>query len=107
MSGNFVFSCLYKPCLSSHLRHVLLFAQKPPFNSHADVSSGAKGLNFGPSFHLHSYFAYASKREPWLVSDVILVPKSHDQTRFMLSLSSVFIEIKVKLSFTEPKYPGI
>ena len=27
---------------------------------HTDVSSTARGLNFGPSLHLHPYFVYAS-----------------------------------------------
>ena len=29
--------------------------QKPPLNSHADVSSGARVLKFGHSLHIHPY----------------------------------------------------
>ena len=35
-------------------------AQEFPLNAHADVFSGAKGLNFGMSLHLYPYFGYAS-----------------------------------------------
>ena len=33
---------------------------KTPFDVHADVSSMARGLTFGPSLHLQCYFVYAS-----------------------------------------------
>ena len=36
------------------------YAQKPPWNAHFDVFSGARGLNFGLSFYLHTRFVYAS-----------------------------------------------
>ena len=35
-------------------------AQELPLNAHADVFSGARGLNFGMSLHLNPYFGYAS-----------------------------------------------
>ena len=35
-------------------------AQKPPLNPYADVSSRARGLNFGPSLHLHPNFVNES-----------------------------------------------
>ena len=35
--------CLF---LSGHLRQVLLYAQMPLINAHADLSSGARGLFF-------------------------------------------------------------
>ena len=38
------------------------YAEKPPSNTHAYISSGAKGLNFGLSLHLHPYFVYASSK---------------------------------------------
>ena len=37
--------------------------QKPPLNAHSDVSSRARGLNFGLSLHLHPYFVYASSED--------------------------------------------
>ena len=39
---------------------LVAYAQTPPLNAQADVSRGARGLNFGLSFHLNSYFVYAS-----------------------------------------------
>ena len=38
----------------------IAYAQKPHFNTNADVSRGAIGLNFGPSIHLLPYFVYVS-----------------------------------------------
>ena len=37
---------------------LVAYAQKPPLNTHADISSGASGLNFGQSLYLHLYFVY-------------------------------------------------
>ena len=42
-----------------------LHAQMPLINTHADVSSEARGLNFSLSFHLHPYNVYASKARLW------------------------------------------
>ena len=39
---------------------LIAYAQKPHLNAHAEVSSGARGLNFDLSLHLYPYFAYAS-----------------------------------------------
>ena len=39
---------------------LIVYAQKPHLNAHAEVSSGARGLNFVLSLHLHPYFVYAS-----------------------------------------------
>ena len=39
---------------------LIAHAQKPRLNDHADISSGARGLNFGLSLHLHPEFVYAS-----------------------------------------------
>ena len=36
------------------------YRQSPPLNAHADVSSGARSLNFGVSLHLHANFVYMS-----------------------------------------------
>ena len=38
----------------------IAYAQTPQLNAHAEVFSGARGLNFGLSLHLHPYFVYAS-----------------------------------------------
>ena len=38
----------------------IVYAQKRPLNAHTGVSGGARGLNFGFSFHLDPYFVYAS-----------------------------------------------
>ena len=47
-------------------RQVLLrqspYTLKAPLNSHADVSTKARGLNFGLSLYLHLYFVYASSK---------------------------------------------
>ena len=41
--------------------HALIaYEQKPPLNTHTDVSSRARGLNFSLSLGLHPYFVYAS-----------------------------------------------
>ena len=37
-------------------------AQKPHLNAHADITSGARDLNFDLSLHLHPYFVYASSK---------------------------------------------
>ena len=37
---------------------LITHAQKPPINTHADISRGAKGLNFGLNLHLHPFFVY-------------------------------------------------
>ena len=37
------------------------YAQKPPINAHADISSEVTCLTFGLSLHLHPYFLYASR----------------------------------------------
>ena len=34
--------------------------KKPPLNAYADLSSGARGLNFGLILHLHPDFVYDS-----------------------------------------------
>ena len=39
---------------------LVAYAQTPPLNAHADVSRGARGLNFGLSLHLNIYFVLAS-----------------------------------------------
>ena len=41
---------------------LIAYAQKPPSNANADVSSGARDLDFGLNFHLHPYFVYASSK---------------------------------------------
>ena len=44
---------------------VLVHAQEPPHKkvkSHADVPSGARGLNFGLRLYLHPNFVYASAK---------------------------------------------
>ena len=37
-------------------------AQRPPLNAHADLLSGARGLHFGLSLHLHPYIMYTSSK---------------------------------------------
>ena len=44
---------------------LITYAQMPLVNTHADVSSEARGLNFGLSLHLHPYFVCEHQR-PWL-----------------------------------------
>ena len=39
---------------------LIAYAQRPPLNAHAGVSSGSRGLTVGVSLHLHPYFMYAS-----------------------------------------------
>ena len=39
---------------------LIAYAQRRRLNDHADVSSMARGLSFGPSFYLYPYFVYAS-----------------------------------------------
>ena len=34
--------------------------KSPILNTHADISYGARGLNYGLSLHLHPYFVRAS-----------------------------------------------
>ena len=41
---------------------LITYVQMPLMNSHADISSKAKGLNFGLSLYLHSYFVYWSSK---------------------------------------------
>ena len=38
---------------------LIAYTQKPPINAHVDISSRARGLNFGLSLHLHPYFVFA------------------------------------------------
>ena len=57
---------------------IITYAQKPVVIVHADVFSKARGLNFSLSFHLHSYFVYASregsnKSESLLPADMISI----------------------------------
>ena len=40
----------------------IAYAQKPRFNTHADVPSRARGLKFGLSLHLHPYFMFSSSK---------------------------------------------
>ena len=37
-----------------------MYVQKPHLKARADISSGAKGLYFGVTLHLHPYFVKAS-----------------------------------------------
>ena len=47
---------------SAHEISVLIaYAQTPPINARADVSSETRGLNFGLSLHLQPCFVYASR----------------------------------------------
>ena len=39
---------------------LIAYAQEPPLNAHAEVSSSARCLNFGLGLHLYPYFMYAS-----------------------------------------------
>ena len=39
---------------------LIAHAQKLPLNAQVDVSSGARGLKFGTSLYIHTYFVYAS-----------------------------------------------
>ena len=39
---------------------LIAYAQLPLINSRAEVSSGARGLTFGLSFHIHPFVVYAS-----------------------------------------------
>ena len=41
---------------------LVAYAQKPLLNHNAEVSSGAKGLNFGPSVRLYPNFVHASSK---------------------------------------------
>ena len=38
--------------------YMIAHAQMPLINTHSSVHSYARGLNFGPSLHLHPYFMY-------------------------------------------------
>ena len=38
------------------------YGQKPPLNSHSDISSRFRELNFGLSCHLHPYFVYVNSK---------------------------------------------
>ena len=40
----------------------IIHALKPPVNAYADIFSGARGLKFGLSLHLHPYFVYVSSK---------------------------------------------
>ena len=53
----------YRP---AHDDKILLIIE----NAIAEVASGARGLNFGLSIHLHPYFVYRSS-EPLLLADGI------------------------------------
>ena len=39
------------------------YRQKPPLKAHADISSRAGGLAFGPDLHLQSNFVYVSSKD--------------------------------------------
>ena len=56
--------------MGQHMYQTLVLiasVQKPPLNTHADVSSESRGLNFGlhlqMTLHLHSYLEYARKED--------------------------------------------
>ena len=55
---------LFLPIICNRPEHDILVliahAQKPRLNDHADISSGARGLNFGLSLHPYPYLVYAS-----------------------------------------------
>ena len=49
--------------MSQHTRfgYILLFVQKPTLNIHSELSSEARNINFGLSFHLYPYYEYARR----------------------------------------------
>ena len=50
--------------MGQHMRfwYYPIYTQTPPLNAHADVSSRARGLNFGQRLYLHPYFVYTSSK---------------------------------------------
>ena len=65
---------------SAHKMLVLIaHAQSHSLNMHAQLASGVKDLNFGPSLHEVRYFMYASSEgsnETWLLADAVISTKS-------------------------------
>ena len=47
---------------SNGLTAVIIYVQMPLIKIHIGVSSGARGIFFGLSLHLHPYFVYASSK---------------------------------------------
>ena len=47
----------YRP---AHEILVLITCAQKPFNGYAYISRDSRGLNFGLSLHLHSYYVYVS-----------------------------------------------
>ena len=63
--GNIQMTIFYIIIGRKHV-HVFLVlitcTQKPPINPHAEISSGARILNFALSLHLHPYSLYTSSK---------------------------------------------
>ena len=61
----YIVSLLISPPVNRPAHEILVlsaYAQKPSLITHADVSSETRGLHFGLSLHLHSYFVYVSRK---------------------------------------------
>ena len=55
---------LGKPMVTYFGQHIsfvpISYVRKPPLSPYAGISSGARGLNFGLSHHIHPYFVFVS-----------------------------------------------
>ena len=96
-----------------HTGIIIAYAQNRPINANADVSSTARGLNFGHSLHLHPYthlhlYRVCVQRKPWRVCAtaqtrlslrclaVRYLPKSNVLTQILLKMPP-YLVLSVKL----------
>ena len=74
---------------------MLLICSKAPLRTHAAVSSGARGINFGLDLQLHPYFVYANNDcadslEPSLLANTISNTISGARSFHSRSLTRIF-----------------
>ena len=69
-SNYFCFSGHYGSKPAHKISVLIAYAQKPPLDTYADLSSVDRSLNFGPSLHLRSNFVYACNKGSGKIADV-------------------------------------
>ena len=57
---------------------IILYAQMPLMDAHADISSKAGGLHFGLNLHLHPYYVFASREGCGETENTHLIEYSRD-----------------------------
>ena len=72
--GLFESGCFTQVLLLSDQHDILVlitYAQQAPINDNAEIPSGIRGLNFGPSLHIHTLRIRADTPEHSLLDNAI------------------------------------